>query len=60
MQNKILAIIFMVVVMQLIYFVIKSSKDKLNSGNTYLKGREFVRGFIVIILLVLLLIFMLI
>lgn len=58
MQNKILAIFFAVVVMQLLYFLIKSTKDKLHNGNTFLRGREYIRGVVVIVLLVILLIFM--
>lgn len=59
MVYKVLVFIFAVVVMQLIYFLIKSTKDRLRSGNTFLKSTEFVRGYILIALLVLLLIFML-
>lgn len=58
MQNKILAIFFAVVVMQLLYFLIKSTKNRLYSGNTFLKGREYIRGIIVFVLLAILLIFM--
>ena len=60
MQNKILAIIFAVAVMQLIYFLIKSTKDKLNGGSLFLKGRAHIRAFIAILLLIALVFFMLI
>jgi hypothetical protein len=59
MLYKILVLFLAVVVMQLVYFLVKSTKDRLHSGNTFLKSREYVRGYILIGLLLLLLIFML-
>lgn len=58
MQNKILVIFVAVVLMQLIYFLVKSTKDRFVGGNPFLKGTAYVRGYIVLLLLVLFLIFM--
>ncbi|MHA3788801.1 hypothetical protein ACX0HA_11360 [Flavobacterium hauense] len=52
-------LILAVVVMQLIYFLVKSTKDRLRGGNTFLKSTEYVRGYILIALLIVLLLFML-
>ncbi|MDV6170033.1 hypothetical protein R1T16_16465 [Flavobacterium sp. DG1-102-2] len=60
MQNKILAIIFAIAIMQLIYFLVKGMRDKLNGGNVFLKGREHLRAIIAIVLLAILVFFMLI
>lgn len=59
MLNKILILFLAVVVMQLIYFLVKSTKDRFRGGNTFLKSRQYLRGYILIILFILLFIFML-
>jgi len=60
MQNKILAIIFAIAVMQLIYFLVKGIKDSLNGGNLFAQRKLHARAVIAIILFLLLIIFMLI
>lgn len=60
MQNKIAFIIITVILMQFVYSIAKSAKDRYNSGNTYIKGTAYIRGLITIVLLVLLIVFMMI
>lgn len=59
MVYKILTVFFAIVVIQLIYFILKSSKDRALNGDFYFKGKEYVRGYILVLLFVLLLFFML-
>lgn len=59
MVYKVFVLIVAVVLMQLVYFLIKSAKDRAISGNTCLKSTAYVRGFILLVLLSLLLFFML-
>ncbi len=59
MLNKVLVLFFAIVIIQLIYFLVKSTKDRLNSGNMFLKSKEYIRGYIMVVLLVLLIVFML-
>jgi hypothetical protein len=59
MVYKVAMLILAVVLMQLVYFLIKSAKDRALSGNTQLKSTAYVRGFILLGLLLLLLFFML-
>lgn len=59
MVYKILVVFLAVVVMQLIYFLLKSTKDRAINGTTRFKGKEHVRGYILLVLFGLLLFFML-
>jgi hypothetical protein len=59
MVYKVLVVFFVVVVMQLIYFLLKSTKDRAINGNIRFKGKEYVRGYILLVLFGLLLFFML-
>lgn len=59
MLNKIAVLIIAVVLMQLIYFLLKSTKDRVVNGNTRFKSTEYVRGYILLVLLALLIFFML-
>jgi len=60
MQNKIAFIVIAVILLQFVYSVAKSAKDRFNSGNTYINGTAYVRGLIAIVLLVLLIVFIMI
>lgn len=59
MVYKVFVLIVAVVLMQLVYFLLKSAKDRAVSGNVHLKSMAYVRGLIVLVLLSLLLFFML-
>jgi hypothetical protein len=59
MVYKVFVLIVAVVLMQLVYFLIKSAKDRALSGNIQLKSTAYIRGFILLVLLSLLLFFML-
>lgn len=59
MLYKILVLFLAVVVMQLVYFLAKSTKDRFLRGDTFLKSRQYLRGYILMALLLLLLFFML-
>ncbi|ALM50354.1 hypothetical protein AMR72_16575 [Flavobacterium psychrophilum] len=58
MQNKILFMLLAVVFMQLIYFLVKSTKDRYKKNPLSIRGAASVRAYIVMILLILLFIFM--
>jgi len=57
MQNKILFMLLAVVIMQLIYFLVKSTKDRFRQNPMSLKRSASIRAYIVIALLLILLIF---
>lgn len=57
MLNKFLAILFAVVLFQVVYFLVKSMKDRYRSGNILFLGKEYIRGYIAIALLLVLLLF---
>lgn len=58
MLNKVAVLIVAVVFMQLVYFLLKSTKDRIKNGDTHFKGKEYVRGCILLVLFVLLILFM--
>lgn|GEM_PF-5006972 len=55
MQNKILFMLLAVVIMQLIYFLVKSAKDRFRQNPMSLKRSASIRAYIVIIALLLIL-----
>ncbi|PZR19140.1 MAG: hypothetical protein DI539_14965 [Flavobacterium psychrophilum] len=59
MLNKVALLIVAVVLMQLVYFVLKSAKDRANGGDNHFKGVAYVRGCMLLILFIALLFFML-